>query len=828
MTNTIYKIKFPNKVYLKEAVTLLSAMNPHRTIYRKSISQNINLQPKKKPIDASRGNIIINGKNVQKSKHIFDRIFHLKHVIYDMQSILPEDILLENIRCSYKDMNLDTYYNNTYMVFKQHTIPQLIERPKFHEVNVNHYNKIIDITVFYQKWKRIGLVSIENQHRCRISFFPLEQLKNRGKSIEHTFSPDEENVLLLAYDKNLVRIIYFLCQNIYIYFNIVKYYLIFSEKIDNYTRNIFINKLKLWLNLDIFRASYKYNDIEKYIGKPEEYREKTTGEYDSSIVYPTSKGICIDSFDESLRCLKKTFLNHWKVADDREKIKMSTITSCYPLSYVFKRIVESYRFLCLLQLNKKQILAPFFFRSSNLRYYISEILCDIIAQFKMLHVTESWILSTIAIYQETIIRLSAIFQYLEYQTHKRGMNHVMRLLKVGHDTLKQQYYKIQTNTEEISNFTNLVENDNQTLISNIQEKYSGIEYLLSKLQELTQESTIESALFDVTKTNTKLLELSSIIKTNVDEKKIKHMQFEANGDIDDTEALKSTRLQLETHVFYIQHRNTNDFTYYQNLCIKKKYDVRTLEYLYSLSKSLKYTLAQDHIRLVMSVAKNNKYKYMEMSDLLQEGMLGLTKAVERFQLDRGYQFTTYATWWVHQALNRVTLSTNQMIPLPTHVQKKVHLILNTSVQLAKRFGREPYLIEIANELRIHVRKIYQYLEASALSRRIISLDQKFRAGDNRTYMHLIQSHQQRTPNNFNILFSSIFRSMSKKESTILKMRLGIYPFKRHTVDQLTKIFSVNKEKIKFVEKICFEKAKKHLLQDPDSINIISSFIENVS
>lgn len=245
---------------------------------------------------------------------------------------------------------------------------------------------------------------------------------------------------------------------------------------------------------------------------------------------------------------------------------------------------------------------------------------------------------------------------------------------------------------------------------------------------------------------------------------------------------------------------------------KKSHHIYHIEYLQKISKNIKSTVAQDYIRLIMSVAKNPKYRNVDKSDLLQEGLIGLAKAVERFQLDRGYQFTTYATWWVHQALNRVLADySSNIILIPTHLQRKIHLIQSTSRLLGKRLKREPLIEEVATELKIPIQKIYQFLETSTLSKRLISLDQKVASSDNRTYQHFIKAVPPRVPVSINRLFIYLLRFLSPRDATIMRMRLGIIPYKKHTMEQVARIFSVNREKIKNIEKYSLHKIRTQLL-----------------
>lgn len=642
----------------------------------------------------------------------------------------------------------------------------LLQKMDLFKVNPGISTALTQNILLEKLWKKKRSIWISEALRYKTETFSFLGLQRRGKNLDAAFSSQEENILLLAYEKNLVRMLYFLCQNFLFSWQMKKYYSFFIEKLDIYTRNLYFNKLKQWMNSDIFKASYKYNEIEKYLWKPDDLNAPPED--------PESHSPRPSLFHKSLEFLQNQFAVRWKTQGDREKVKMSNIASYYPLSHVFQRITQSYSFLIACLLNQKDFTQPFVGKSKYLRSFMKEILCDILAQLKMLNVTEPWILHTVKIYQSTIQQIHSFVSSITNISYKPSLFGKRKQTPFFPSFLKGQEKK-----------TLFV------LPKSIQEAFHRIKQMV----ELT---TMHHILFDTKNSNVLEKEIPrstpSILRKT-------------------TPLLQAYRRQKKCYM-----------SFYEKILEQQKTDVTSMEYMYRISKNVKYTIAQDHLRLVMSVAKSAKYRTIDMSDLLQEGMLGLTKAVERFQLDRGYQFTTYATWWVHQALNRVTLSSNPILPLPTHLQRKIHLILSTSNELAKRFRREPFVEEIAAELRLPVQKIYQLIQTSSMSRRFVSLDQTFRAGG--SYLNFLQTPTHNVPMDGSPFFLSFFTFLSPKEATIFKMRFGFYPFKRHTIEQVAKIFSVSRERIKVLEKHCFEKIRTALIPIPHSSALFQAFIQS--
>jgi RNA polymerase primary sigma factor len=204
-------------------------------------------------------------------------------------------------------------------------------------------------------------------------------------------------------------------------------------------------------------------------------------------------------------------------------------------------------------------------------------------------------------------------------------------------------------------------------------------------------------------------------------------------------------------------------------------------------KNSRNQLILANMRLVVSIAKKYAYSSFELMDLIQNGSLGLMKAVDRFQVERGYKFSTYATWWVRQAISRSISDTSRTIKLPVYIHEMLSAVRKVKRHYLNEYGMEPN-IEIISELsRIPISTL-RLLEL--YSSETISIDQSL--GDDSTLADIIKDNITPTPeenNNFEVLEAyvhSILEEFTKREMEIIKMRYGIESDKK-TLDEIGKL-----------------------------------------
>lgn len=594
----------------------------------------------------------------------------------------------------------------------------------------------------------------------------LNKLNLKGSSDEPINYP---NLFLRSYEKNIIRILFFLIQDGIVFSLMSDYYNLFSKKLDADIRSAFFYKLKQWMNFELQKKQKqtlysKYKHINKNNLFPLYYKHKNKKlslieELEYWKIF-TIENVHADFFDKNFQSVPTHKSN---------PLYLSThfvVVSLFSLINNFSEYFNSSRGSNRTNLYLKTSCSGYHSFLQN------QIYCDLITLLKMMQINESWIAH---VYELNKIILNDTENFInEWNVSKSSIELLKKSNSSSGNTLNQ--------------FANLIKETHFNPDENIN-------IYISWLNKNIEYHLIETFFKQAGRKYLKNMNIHADREKNISliDNYYPIVILNEHKQLDNTRSLF-----LNLVNFYLHGR---------------KYTLHQLEEMTLVLRNIKTRIAYDHVRLVMSIAKNLRYSNVEVSDLLQEGMIGLIKAVERFQLDRGYQFSTYATWWVHQGLNRVIATqSGSMIPIPTHLQRKVHLIQSTSRELSKKFKREPLIEEIARELKIPIYKIYQFLEAASLSKRLISLDQKVAAEDNRTFQYFLKTVTRRMPVNTTRLFSYIIRFLPPRDSTILKMRLGIIPYKRHTMEQVARIFSVNRDKIKVIERNSLNEIKYNLSQ----------------